>query len=116
MEATKIEDARDYGNAVRVARKEAGLSQVQLAERCGCSQRFVSEVERGKTTAELGKALKLLVAIGVPVTVGSVRPAIDGRAEVHYALVRIADGVDARGRKKRKLSDYLEEPGGGGNG
>lgn len=32
----------------RRARKRLGLSQAQVAERCGCSDSFVSEVERGR--------------------------------------------------------------------
>ena len=103
----QIEDARDFGRAVRAARKEAGLSQMQLAELCACSQRFVSEVERGKETAEIGKALKLLAALGVPLAAGSSRAGLDGRAEVGYAVVRIASEIGAEPRRRRPLRDYL---------
>ena len=108
MQAIRIEDAGGFGRAVRTARKEAGLSQTQLAELCGCSQRFVSEVERGKATAELGRALKLLSALGVPVTAGVPYEIQDGRAEVRYAIARIASQMDGQPRKRRRLSDYLE--------
>ena len=94
---------------VRAARKEAGLTQTQLAKRCGCSQRFVSEVERGKSTAELGRALQLLEGLGVPLVAGGGNKAIDGRAEVAYAVVRIAETIDAPPRKRKKLAEYLEE-------
>ncbi|MBQ9042683.1 MAG: helix-turn-helix domain-containing protein [Eggerthellaceae bacterium] len=94
---------------MRAARKEAGLSQSQLAQRCGCSQRFVSEVERGKPTAELERALRLLVELGVPIAVGSGNAVVDGRAEVNYAVVRIAEGLSAPPAKRRKLASYLEE-------
>ena len=108
MRATQIVDATDFGRAVRAARKEVGLSQVQLAQRCGCSQRFVSEVERGKASAELGRALSLMAALDVPVTAGAIREDMDGRAEVRYALVRIASQLDEQPRKRKPLSDYLE--------
>ena len=111
MEAVQIADAGDFGRAVRTARKEAGLSQMQLAEQCGCSQRFVSEIERGKPTAELGRAFKLLETLGVPVMAGTIRQDLDGRAEVHYAVVRIASQLDAEPKKRRPLSDYLNEVG-----
>ena len=107
MEALHIGEVADFGRAVRMARKEAGLSQMELAKLCGCSQRFVSEVERGKSTAELGRALNLLLALGVPVTVGRSRADIDGRSEVHYAMVRIASELDGEPKSKRQLSDYL---------
>lgn len=109
MEAVKIEDVYDFGLALRKARKEAGLSQMRLAEMCGCSQRFVSEVERGKKTAELGRALKLFAALRVPVTVSTVRADMDGRAEVHYAVERIASQLDSKPTPRRPLASYLDE-------
>lgn len=109
MNRTIIIDAQDFGKAIRTARKEAGLSQMQLAARCGLSQRFVSEVERGKQTAELGKALKLLENLAVPVVAGDDVLPLDGRAEVSYALVRIAEGLHEPPRKHRKLAEFLED-------
>ena len=112
MEAMRVESASDFGQAVRTARKEAGLSQVQLAKRCGCSQRFVSEIERGKETAELGRALKLLEVLNVPLSAGTLVVDLDGRAEVQYAVVRIASEIDEKPKKRRPLSDYLDEASG----
>ena len=112
MEAMRVESASDFGRAVRAARKEAGLSQMQLAKRCGCSQRFVSEVERGKETAELGRAIKLLEVLNVPLSAGALAMDLDGRAEVQYAVVRIASEIDEKPRKRRPLSDYLDEASG----
>lgn len=109
MEPVNIESVQDLGRAVRQARKEAGLSQMDLAKRCGCSQRLVSEIERGKPTAELGKALALLQGLGVSLVAGSGRAPLDGRAEVEYAIVRIANDLDRQPRKRRPLSDYLAE-------
>lgn len=107
METMLLENAADFGRAVRTARKEAGLSQNQLAEKCSCSQRLVSEIERGKETAELGKALGLLVGLGIPLTAGSPHSNLDGRAEVNYALVRIASKLDEQPRPHRPLHYYL---------
>ena len=109
MNRTVINNAKDFGYAVRTTRKEAGLSQAQLAQRCGCSQRFVSELERGNPTAELGRALRLLAELGVPVVAGSGNAAVDGRAEVNYAVVRIAESLSAPPAERKKLSAYLKE-------
>ena len=109
MNRTVIQNAKDFGLAVRAARKEVGLSQSQLAQRCGCSQRFVSEVERGKPTAELERALRLLVELDVPIVAGSRNAVVDGRAEVNYAVVRIAERLDAPPAKRKKLAAYLKE-------
>ena len=107
MNRTVIQSARDFGRAVRTARKEAGLSQAELAKRCGCSQRFISEVERGKPTAELERALRLLAELEVPIVAGSGSAVVDGRAEVNYAVVRIAEKLDAAPAKRKKLTAYL---------
>ena len=52
----KIYDAADFGRAVRTFRKAKGYTQQQIADLSGCSLMFVSNLERGKETAELGKA------------------------------------------------------------
>ena len=111
MEQIRIENARDFGRAVRTARKEAGISQTQLAEMAGCSQRLVSEIERGKQTAEIGKALSLLAELNVRLVAGEERRDIDGRAEVHYAVVRIASELEKKPRKRRNLSEHLKGSG-----
>lgn len=111
MTATPIHNAADFGRAVRLARKQAGLSQAQLAERCGCSQRFVSEVERGKATAEIGKALLLLDELDAPMTAGRAAQEIDGRAEVRYFIARVEGELDGDTKPKRRLSDFLESQG-----
>ena len=108
MEQIRIENARDFGRAVRTARKEAGISQMQLAEMAGCSQRLVSEIERGKQTAEIGKALSLLAELNVRLVTGEERQSIDGRSEVHYAIVRIASELEKTPRKRRSLSEHLK--------
>ena len=61
----KIYDAIDFGKAVRSFRLEKGYTQQQLADFAGCSLMFVSNLERGKETAELGKSLMLLATLGV---------------------------------------------------
>ena len=61
----KIYDAADFGRAVRSFRKAKGYTQI--ADLSGCSLMFVSNLERGKETAELGKALAVLATIGVDV-------------------------------------------------
>lgn len=52
-------DPSAFGAAIRVRRLEKGLTQTQLAELCGVSLRFVSELERGRASVSLGRALLL---------------------------------------------------------
>ncbi len=60
-----VKDTFEIGNILRQKRKSQGLTLEQVAQHCGLSMRFVSEVERGKATAEFGKVLFLLSAVGV---------------------------------------------------
>lgn len=57
----------ELGNAIRVARKKTGLSQADAAAMCKVGTRFLSELENGKSTVHLGKALQVLRAFGLVV-------------------------------------------------
>lgn len=61
----KIPDTTELGHIIRQARKQQGLSQEDLAGMTGVGRRFVSEVEQGKETAQLGKVLLILGVLGL---------------------------------------------------
>jgi y4mF family transcriptional regulator len=67
---TPILDTRALGRVVRLRRQSLDLTQQQLAERAGVGRRFVNELEGGKPTLELGKALTVCRSIGVVLTAG----------------------------------------------
>lgn len=56
--------AEEVGATVRRARRAQGLRQDQLAAAAGVGVRFLIELERGKPTAQLGKTLAVLAALG----------------------------------------------------
>jgi hypothetical protein len=60
-----VKDTVEIGRILRQKRKSQGLTLEQVAQHCGLSIRFISEVERGKATAEFGKVLFLLSEVGV---------------------------------------------------
>ena len=60
-----IKNPKDLGELIRKKRKAQNLTQGQVAEYCGISVKFISEVERGKETAEIGKVLYLLNTLGI---------------------------------------------------
>lgn len=65
----KITDAKSFGLALRQRRKELGYTQAYLAEFTGFSVSFISDLERGKPTAELGKAIFLANLLGLDIAV-----------------------------------------------
>ncbi len=58
-----VNSINDLAAAIRGRRLRAGLSQEQVAARTGVSRQWVGELERGKSTAELGLVLGLLDAL-----------------------------------------------------
>ena len=64
-----IHDAADLGRWIRHARRAQHLSGPEAAELCGVTKRFVSEVERGKPTAQVDKVLQLMTGLGLAMTV-----------------------------------------------
>ena len=70
----QIKSVIDLGRMIRLARQQKGWSQSILAEELGTSQRWVSEIENGKSRAEVGKALKCLRVLEVGLNSTQVEP------------------------------------------
>ena len=54
----------DIGNLIRSTRKASGLRQDELAGAAGVGLRFIVDIEAGKPTAQIGKTLQVLAALG----------------------------------------------------
>ena len=65
----KIRSVEELGEAIRTRRKGLHYTQAFLAEFTGFSVSFISDVERGKATAEIGKTLQLLMILGLDLSV-----------------------------------------------
>lgn len=63
----RIRNAADFGAAMRKRRKELGYTQAELAGYCGCSTVYLSNLENGKETAEIGKALFVASRLGIDI-------------------------------------------------
>jgi y4mF family transcriptional regulator len=61
----QITDEKSLGEIVKAVRKSQNLTQEQLAAACGLGRRFIVELERGKATTHLGKAMQVLSALGI---------------------------------------------------
>jgi y4mF family transcriptional regulator len=62
-----FKSARDFGAAVREKRKVLGWTQVELAVRSGTGERFIVELESGKPSCQLEKALIVARAVGIKI-------------------------------------------------
>ena len=60
-----VTDAKEFGAAIRRRRKELGYTQAFLSDFSGFSVTFISDLENGKSTAELGKSIYLANLLGL---------------------------------------------------
>ena len=60
-----IHSTVELGELIRRTRKSLGLRQPDLAGAAGTSVRFIVELEKGKPTAQIGKALEVLRQLGI---------------------------------------------------
>lgn len=65
----KISTSEDLGRIIRLKRKEIGALQETAAGMAGVGTKFLSQLENGKETAELGKTLQVLCKLGLEVYV-----------------------------------------------
>ena len=61
----RIINAESFGKAIRARRKELHYTQGFLAEFSGLSVSFISDLENGKKTIELEKAINLANLLGL---------------------------------------------------
>ena len=61
----KIIDSKSLGEAIRILK----YTQAYIAEFTGFSVSFISDLERGKATAEIGKAITIINLLGMDILV-----------------------------------------------
>lgn len=61
----RFRTARDIGFMIRAERRAQCLSQAELAARNSTTQAWISEIENGKNTAEIGMVLRVVMDLGI---------------------------------------------------
>lgn len=61
----KIITAMEFGKLIHATRKKAKLTQADLAAASGIGERFVRELEKGKPSCQLEKALLVAQMLGI---------------------------------------------------
>lgn len=59
----------ELGRLIRAERRRQKLRQGELAALAGVGNRFLSDLENGKPTVELGRALQVMSMLGLTVSV-----------------------------------------------
>lgn len=61
----RITNAESFGQAIRKRRKELGITQAYISDFTGLSVSFLSDLENGKKTIELEKAISVALLLGL---------------------------------------------------
>lgn len=66
----------DLGSTIRDRRRSLGLDQEELAGRVGVSRKWIIDVEKGKSRAEIGLILRTFEALGLRLSLDPASSAI----------------------------------------
>lgn len=69
IDGVTVRTAAELGAVARAARREQGLTQLDLAGTANTGNRFVVELEKGKPTLQLQKAIDALALLGLEVVI-----------------------------------------------
>lgn len=95
-----VGSTKDIGLLIRARRTEKDWTQADLARSLGTTQRWISEIENGKATAEIGMVLQALSMLGIRLEAA---PADAPRPKAQAAAPDLATAAD--------LDDILDGPG-----
>ena len=73
-----ISKPEELGKIVKKERKAMGLTQADLALTSGTGMRFISDLENGKPTCQIGKTLTVLKTLGLRLTLSSPNSSREG--------------------------------------
>ena len=65
----KLKDSKTFGKAIRLYRKQQGATQIQLAAIANTGVRFIGDLENGKPTVQLDKALRVAHILGIKIEI-----------------------------------------------
>ena len=98
-----LRTTKDVSRVIRRARLNRGWTQAQLAQHLGCTQKWVSHVETGRTDPQLDSVLRALAVLKATVIVQLSAP--DSPQKVAYPSSRAAIDQIATGKSRGSKSD-----------
>lgn len=101
----RIQTVADLGLALRATRRSQKVRLDDLAGTAGVSKQFVSDVEYGKSTVQLGLVLKLLEETGLALTID-----LPEEAGTELATLRLLGGMKPRKQRAPSSRKRLPKP------
>lgn len=68
QETFRVYRPQSIGAAIKHYRRQAGLTQAELAERAGINRTYLSRLEQGTETEQLQRIIRVLRQLGVRLT------------------------------------------------
>lgn len=62
-----MKTTEQLGTVIRTRRKQLKITQKELAMTCGTGLRFIGDLEKGKSTCQIGKTLQVLQSLGLAI-------------------------------------------------
>lgn len=62
-----LRSAKDLGRIIRDERRRQGMTQAELAGLADVGVTFLSQLENGKDSAEIGKAIQVMTMLGIDI-------------------------------------------------
>jgi len=94
----------EIGRIIRAARLHRKLSQAEFAHMLGTTQAWVSEVEKGKETAQIGMVLRALNRLGVRLRTDTAAWNAPKRSESLDKGVDLANIIDTLSQRPPRTS------------
>ncbi len=63
----RLRSAKDLGRIIRDERRRQGMTQADLAGLADVGVTFLSQLENGKDSAEIGKAIQVMTMLGIDI-------------------------------------------------
>lgn len=104
-----------FGERVRKARQDLGISQEKLAARLEWTGNTIVSIENGRTWPRLNRAMELANALGVPLSSLYDGEAASPKEETPKAVQRISSMPKKPSRRSRRASGDGSSPGDASN-
>lgn len=74
----QVRNTRDFASAIRSLRRSKQMTQIALAQKAGVSNKWISDVESGRSSLRFTTVLRLLDALDVDLTLQlRAKPSLD---------------------------------------
>ena len=66
---TAVSQMEDLGSLIQYVRKQQGMTQLDIAGLGGVGNRFIVDLEKGKKTVQMQKAMDILALLGLELVI-----------------------------------------------